>query len=161
MPVCSAGPPAFDEYFQYTKWSCLGMGTPFLEGIWCSINLGIYAWYIPWFGLITAKEMLKLPPKLRTSMYRSLSRLGTSCQCSKSMVTQQCHCYMDGIIYASKIQVYTDHIFSSKLAGLAGLPRAPGSFRAGLSVDSFCFCVQKPSNSRLGLSKVPQSCVDL
>ena len=75
----------------------------------------------------------------------------------------------NAVLFSMNIwQVYTRHIpgiymsylFCRHLAGLPGLPSAPGCLGPGLSADPFLFGYWKSSNPRLGPSKVPQPVVD-
>ncbi len=117
-------------------------------------------WCIPGFlyfqydCIITAKTVLKLPPPLRSSINRRLSRLVECWSPSKSMIysTVLYHRYIPGI--------HLSYSFSSTLAGLPGLPSAQGCFGPGFSADYFCFSDWKPANSRLRPAKVPQPGVD-
>ncbi len=133
-----------------------------LRSYMVSNNLVVYTWYIPeyawymsglyWFWFycwVTEPEMMKLQPHLRTGMYRSLLRLGTSHRHRKSMffALERNARYNPGI--------YLSYLLSSNLAGLVILPITRG-----------CFCLlilwdRKASNSRLGPAKVPQPVVDL
>ena len=76
----------------------------------------------------------------------------------------------NAVLFSMNIwQVYTRHIpsiymsylFCCHLAGLPGLPSAPGCLWPGLSADPFRFGYWKSSDSRLGPAKVPQPVVGL
>ncbi len=81
--------------------------------------------------------MMKLPPRLRTRMYRWLPRRKTFLHPSKSM-------FYSTVLYSRYTPgIYVSNILRSTLTGPPSLPRAQGCFRPGLSAGSFFFCDKK------------------
>ncbi len=150
----------------------------FSRVIWCSKKLwymtGIFYYfyrYIPRLlrvsihcGFIT-NENMKLPPQIRSSMHRCLSRLGIARYPLQSI-------FYWAIIYDRYIPALLPGICMScfsggrfrvrfsctPLSGLQGIPGAPGHFRPGLSADPLGF------GDRIRgwvPAKVPQPVVDL
>jgi hypothetical protein len=115
MVLSRFGNSNLNRYMVYNKTMESVRYTPSI----CMV-LGFH--YVQYDCLITAKKKLKLPPPLRSSMYRKLSRLGKCRSPSNSMIysTVLCHRYIPGI--------HMSYFFSSMLAGLPCLPSAPGCF---------------------------------
>ena len=119
-----------------------------LRSYMVSNNLMVYTWYIPeyaryksglywfwfyyWLGM-AEQDMMKLQSLLRTGMYRSLLRRGTSHHHWKSM-------FYSAVINARHNPgIYLSYLYSSNLCGPCESSRRAGMFQTWTVCESFPF----------------------